>query len=702
MTLRSISFDTLANGTSATSANTGIDNLNKGTGSTATIRTATPGNGLAYLELAPASGFVDQAIMNFTANNSVAFSFKVMIPNLFSTSSQVATILAGGVNIAQLQMNTSGGIGLYDAASTRVGAYSSAFWNPGTWYRVDITATIGTTTSNGTLKLKVFAGDDNTTALFTTESSAVNTGTAQLTNVRMGRPGVSTDITLINLDSIEVNDGATAYIGPWVDTVSAGSNQTGLAAGATATITASAKNGVVSWVQTAGSSVILNGTGLSRTFTVPSDGPSSLTFQATSGAATSSVTVGYTSSAGTVGAGPDQTNIAAGDTVTLTATATSGSATWAQLSGTPVTLLGIDPLIRTFTAPWDGPGTLVFAATSSGVSDNITISYNARIGATVTAAFDTLADGAVITTANSGMSQINNGPGSTTIERTATPGNGSGAIEIKPASGAVSQAIQNFTANNSVAMSVKVCLPSNLSSSANTFTVQSAGSPVAQIVLTASGQARVSNAVNALQAASATGLFPAGTWMRVEMLVVIGTTTSNGVLKVKIFSGDSSTPSFVTESIAQNVGTAQLTNVRFGRTTGVADSTAMLFDSFQMTNGAISFIGPFVQTLPTANAGPDQSVNPADTVTLSGSGTNSPTGYIWAQISGTSVTLTGAGATRTFPAPPTATGTALIFSFTASNASGNSAADTIQVNVSPQIEWIASSSGWQATYITNL
>jgi hypothetical protein len=84
---------------------------------------------------------------------------------------------------------------------------------------------------------------------------------------------------------------------------------------------------------------------------------------------------------------------------------------------------------------------------------------------------------------------------------------------------------------------------------------------------------------------------------------------------------------------------------------------------------------------PTANAGVDQSVDTGTVVTLNGSASSDSDGtiasYAWAQISGTSVTLSGTGATRTFT--PTVAGT-YVFGLTVTDDDGDSSAqDTISI-----------------------
>ncbi len=94
-----------------------------------------------------------------------------------------------------------------------------------------------------------------------------------------------------------------------------------------------------------------------------------------------------------------------------------------------------------------------------------------------------------------------------------------------------------------------------------------------------------------------------------------------------------------------------------------------------------------VNTPPTANAGPDQTVAPGASVTLQGSGSD-PNGdaltYVWSQLSGPTVTLTGAAtSTAKFTAPSVTATTALAFRLTVSDGKGGTATDDVTVTVNP-------------------
>ena len=87
---------------------------------------------------------------------------------------------------------------------------------------------------------------------------------------------------------------------------------------------------------------------------------------------------------------------------------------------------------------------------------------------------------------------------------------------------------------------------------------------------------------------------------------------------------------------------------------------------------------------PVPDAGEDQSVTEGDTVTLSGSATDSDgtiASYLWAQTSGTQVSLTDPGSeTATFTAPAVAE--TLSFRLTATDNQGNSWSDSINIVIS--------------------
>ena len=105
---------------------------------------------------------------------------------------------------------------------------------------------------------------------------------------------------------------------------------------------------------------------------------------------------------------------------------------------------------------------------------------------------------------------------------------------------------------------------------------------------------------------------------------------------------------------------------------------ALYLDFIQFTDGEINFP-------PTADAGPDQSVNINSKVTLSGTSSSDADGtietFLWEQTAGETVTLSSASdATVTFTAPPTSQ--ELSFTLTVTDDDGDSDIDTVNISVS--------------------
>lgn len=85
---------------------------------------------------------------------------------------------------------------------------------------------------------------------------------------------------------------------------------------------------------------------------------------------------GFPAALATVSAGTDQSGVEPGSTVTLTATSSTGSVVWSQVSGPTVTLTGSGALTRTFVAPARFAfTTAVFRATASGSADDISVAF---------------------------------------------------------------------------------------------------------------------------------------------------------------------------------------------------------------------------------------------------------------------------------------------------------------------------------------
>lgn len=192
----------------------------------------------------------------------------------------------------------------------------------------------------------------------------------------------------------------------------------------------------------------------------------------------------------------------------------------------------------------------------------------------------------------------------------------------------------------------------------------------------------------------------------------VGTDVDNGSLVVRCIMSDGASRTFTTpagHTKLQDGGSNNggwLGYLTTPTTAGVATPAA----ATTMSSGdeAISFsvavrMASSPANIPVADAGENQTgVVPGQTVTLDASESTddgSITGYDWEQTIGSpTVTLSGSGATRTFTAPPTLTGTILTFQVTVTDNDSNTDTDTCTVAIEPASMRIMTASGIEPAY----
>ena len=435
------------------------------------------------------------------------------------------------------------------------------------------------------------------------------------------------------------------------------------------------------WTQSSGPGVSLSSpTSPTTTFTLPAQTSTAQTFEFTlvvsDGLEASSdvviVTLAALNSPPVVNAGPDQT-VAGAAAVTLTGSATDAdndplTYQWTQTSGPSVTLAGATTLTPSFTAPPRAipQQTLTFSLVANdGVADSaadtvdiIIPGNNAPVASAGTA--QTVSGGASVTLDGTGSSDPDGDALSYAWTQTSGPSvTLTGANTASPA----------FTAPAATAGAQTLQFQLEVTDTfagSSTDTVDITINPNQVPVVDAGQDQTVTGGSVATLAGTASDADN-------DPLTYQWTQTSGPA--VTLSGATTLTPSFTTP-----LPTAALQTLTFSLVAndGVADSAADTVDIFVPTNNA-----------PAASAGVAQTVTGGTLVTLDASGSSDPDGdaltYAWTQISGPSVTLTGAATVApTFTAPPaTLVAQTLDFQLAVTDPFGASSTGTVAVTVSP-------------------
>lgn len=433
------------------------------------------------------------------------------------------------------------------------------------------------------------------------------------------------------------------------------------------------------WQQTGGPSVTIIGPlTLNPTFTAPAPTGANqvLTFvlRSNDGTITASDTVEVTVLANTpptVDAGADQI-VAGGSSVTLTGTANDidGDALtyqWTQTSGPAVSLVGATTLSPSFTAPPRAPGQQVLTfslvandGTQSSAADTINVTIPANNPPVADAGgVQNVAGGATVTLDGSGSSDPDGDQLIYNWVQTAGP-----AVTLSDASSATPSFVAppSTVAVQALQFQLTVADPFDAADTATTtVNVAANQQPIADAGMDQSVSGGDTVTLDGSGSTDPDGDALTYSWVQ-----------SSGP-PVTLTGIDTVTPSFTAPAAISTVQTLTFDLiVSDGIISSMADSVVV----------SIAANSP-----PVADAGADQGpINSGDTVTLDGTASTDPDGdqlsYSWTQISGPSVTLSGANtASPTFVAPDVQGLQDVIFQLVVNDGTVDSAPDTTSVSV---------------------
>lgn len=158
--------------------------------------------------LAPSSNQVTELRWNLSAEDSAHSVTYWKIPSAYTVTSTIVQMRHAGGTMASLHITNNPRVVVRNAAGTGVFNSATANMSLDTWYRFELKVIKGTTTSNGTIDFAMYPGD-SLIAQATYTSTTANTGTAQFTDLYLGRNSqFTTDTTVTHFDSITLYTGA--------------------------------------------------------------------------------------------------------------------------------------------------------------------------------------------------------------------------------------------------------------------------------------------------------------------------------------------------------------------------------------------------------------------------------------------------------------------------------------------------------------
>jgi hypothetical protein len=364
-------------------------------------------------------------------------------------------------------------------------------------------------------------------------------------------------------------------------------------------------------------------------------------------------------------------NVTSGATVTLAGTATDPeSATmtysWAGTSGPAVTLSNADSLTPTFTAPDVTEATpivleLAVSDGTSTVTDTVTITVYpaaANLPPAVEAGPDqTVISGSTVTLAGT-ASDPENDPLSYAWTRIQGP-----AVTLSNAA-ILTASFVAPEVDESTAIVLQLAVTDGTTTQTDTVTITVAPEPDKTAPTVDAGEAQT--------VTSGDTVALAGTASDPETAALTYTWTRVSGPEITLDNADTLTPSFVAPAVSESTTiTLQL---------AVSDGTNTATDTVTIT------VAPAINTPPTVDAGPAQTVTSGDTVVLTGTVSDAEQDsltYAWTRTAGPSFTLTGANtSTLSFVAPTVTKATTIRFQLTVSDGT-NTVSDTVIVVINP-------------------
>ena len=190
--------------------------VSPGTGGSIAFSSARVQAGSTSLLIDSPSGVSSVVRLPFAGTTDRLFAVEVYhyTPSTLISISPVAIRHASGV-AARMHIGSNGNVSIQDSTLTLISSSEAGVVTPSAWFRYEITGQVGTTTSNGRIRIRVFALN-GTTPLATVEATALNLNVNPVTHVDVGTVTVPSAAMIHNIDTVRLNNGTDTPIGPYI------------------------------------------------------------------------------------------------------------------------------------------------------------------------------------------------------------------------------------------------------------------------------------------------------------------------------------------------------------------------------------------------------------------------------------------------------------------------------------------------------
>ncbi|MBL8121550.1 hypothetical protein JNM87_02265 [Candidatus Saccharibacteria bacterium] len=229
----------------------------------------TASHGALSYSVSGASGDTARFYMYNGGGSNATLRCYINLSSLPSVSQQLFALQNSSFSfVAVVAINAANKLIVQDAGGTTLYTATTAL-SQGVWYRVEMQAVVGATTSTGSLDFQYYTGDSTTAEDSYASGATVNTGTVSIIRGVFGKMTSSATLDAY-FDSFGYDDTTASPLGPYsgasndAPTAYAGTNQMGIEPFKVVTLTGtdSDTDGTVvsrQWQQLSGTSVVLSG-----------------------------------------------------------------------------------------------------------------------------------------------------------------------------------------------------------------------------------------------------------------------------------------------------------------------------------------------------------------------------------------------------------------------------------------------------------